>query len=227
MPNNEFPNMVRAEIRAVEELNQRRRLLKVRRTDPELFVQSVIEIAQSLAGPKGRAYAKSFEFTGREFAYMAMYLQKKNGWSFDELLRELGINEPQQAAPGPNGEAQLITAFAAISQENPTLKPYRFKQLVERHMKRHLEPTAKPYTNQDVNVGAQWYLTTRKKMLESKNQTDPRSRSNASIPSSQWSEFYRFRKWGDNPKFARKFHKAVRDRARKITKRDKEQNSAK
>lgn len=204
---------------------------KIRRTNLDLFTRTVLKIGKALGRTEGKAFINRLRLTPVEWFSLTIEMAQDAGQTVTEFVgrsvedyaREIGLTIETVSLPkGPTGEELLIDALKQISAENPGWKPYQFRRFVESRVKGHLAKPSKPFTPQDIAVGVDWFFNKRKSLMAEMDQKDPRSRSRPRIPMEQWAELFRLRGWGDSPIFAEDFQKAVRDKARKNAKRDKE-----
>jgi hypothetical protein len=143
---------------------------------------------------------------------------KLSGWQTAGLF---------SATPEPSGEELLNVAFQKIIDEKNYRKPSQLERFVEPRTKKAFPKKGKPFTNEQVKEGVDWYIATRKKITVKKATTEQPAHSRYNVPHKEWNAFMLKQFGSIKPTFARQYKKAVGDEVRKITKPQGAQKSSK
>lgn len=186
-----------------------------RQSNPELFVKTLFKLGQKLGREKGLPFFKQFNFSKEEFALMFLEVKRKEGWTLEEA-KEILDEWNDESKTKPIGEELFLSALKAFRKEKPSWKKSDFMRYAQTRIESYFEKKPKPFTEEDVKVGAKWYNNTRKKIFDEKQKNDSRSRSRSNLHQKEWSEFYKLRFKTEKPKFARNFERKVRKEATKL-----------
>lgn len=205
---------------------------RLRSTNTSLFVKTLFQILSRLGLEKRPMFLNRYKLSTEENAYFLMEIADTKGQTIEKTLAEFGIKIPdikkvQTGPTGPTGKELLVAAIKKIHQEKPTWKPSRFQRYVAAVIKRHFAKKPKPFTGQDVKVGAEWFFTQQKKLMNERPSIDRRARYRVRVPDVLWREIQKMRFGTPTPEFAEEYQRTVRAEARKIKKRQKEPTSTK
>ena len=136
------------------------------------FVKAFFKMVQSVPREKSAAIRNRYELTELENGYLILELRNSNDWTLEQTAKELGLKLPAKAqlAAEPTGEELLDVALNQLKREKPTWKPFQFRRFVGSRTSRHLVRPSKPFTAQDIAVGAEWYFNKRKSLKAERDQ---------------------------------------------------------
>jgi hypothetical protein len=211
-------NLLKAQMSATAQTEVLDEMNRIRQTKPIVFIRTLLKLAR-INGNHFEFFARQFELTREELALFALEYGKAAGQTVQETIKELGLEQDLSETEKPKepaAEEIFVSALKALHSENPKWTLSSFKHFAESRIKKYLEKDPKPYTEQDVTVGANWFNSTRKLLTEEKQRTAPRARRYAQVPRKKWQEFFKTRFRTKSPEFARDFEKAARAKAQEL-----------
>jgi hypothetical protein len=229
MDNELLKNLAKAQLGAAAETAALNELNRIRQTDSVLFIRTLLRLASN--DRKGfLLFFHQLDLTPEETVKLFVESRKSKGQTLKEAATELEqlILETKKLKPKePTGEELFTFALEALRKENPKWTPYSFNRFAKIRIRKHFENNPKPYTNEDLTVGAKWFNTTREILTNEKKETSPRSRSYAQVTRKKWQEFYKLRFKTKEPIFAYEFERAARKKAGELHKNKNTPNLAK
>jgi hypothetical protein len=170
-----------------------------------------------------RKFLQSVELTEEEIINLATFTLDRKSIEESSLL-SIQLKFSKWNAAGllntsttePSAEQLFASFLEKLRKEKPSWRESDFLRYDQRRIKSHFKKETKPFTEQDVRVGAEWYNNARKKISEEKQKKDSRSRSRVNVPRKKWREFYQMRFGTEKPEFTREFEKKVRREAARL-----------
>ena len=204
-------------LRSRDEKRGFEKLARVRETDNENFTKIIATI---FTGNKerGASLFNKLELTPQEhrnFTIDLFELGAITAEQTEQILKSIENSAKVVQKAKPTGGELFTAAIHQLHQENPTWKPSRFQRYAESRIKQYFKKKPKPFSNEDVTVGATWYETVKRNLTTERDQNSRRLHRGANVSFRKWQELFRLRFSTPTPEFAKEYQKAVTAEARK------------